>query len=288
MKSTVALLLATFASAVTAEISTIDPANHYAYAANLGWVEWRTDSANGAVIGDFICKGWIYSANCGWISLGSGTPANGIRYQNNSATDYGVNHDGLGSLRGYAYGANIGWINFENLGDPHIDLLTGDLSGFIYSANCGWISLNNAQAKTRTLTLDPGMDSDGDGIPDAWEFLHFGTIAKLPNDDEDGDGASNLAEHLADTDPTDPANRFVITLYEANASASQCNPRIHWNSVLSRHYRIWKSPDLASGSWLDSGLGIIVPNSVSTGRAFSDTPAQRQFYRVEAIRPLSQ
>ena len=47
----------------------------------------------------------------GWIHLGDGTPANGIRYQNNSASDYGVNHDGLGNLSGLAYGANIGWIN---------------------------------------------------------------------------------------------------------------------------------------------------------------------------------
>jgi len=37
----------------------------------------------------------------GWISLGSGTPTNGIYYQNQSASDYGVNQDGLGNLRGF-------------------------------------------------------------------------------------------------------------------------------------------------------------------------------------------
>ena len=75
-----------------------------------GWT-CRGDTNNGAVIGEYVCSGYIYSANVGWINLGSGSPANGIRYQNNSAADFGVNQDGLGNLSGYAYGANIGWIN---------------------------------------------------------------------------------------------------------------------------------------------------------------------------------
>src|ERR1039457_4425054 len=105
--------------------TTIDAANKYAYGANLGWLDWRGDTANGAVIGDYVCSGYIYSANVGWINLGNGTPTNSIRYQNLSANDCGVNHDGGGNLRGYAYGANIGWINFENTGAPRVDLLTG-------------------------------------------------------------------------------------------------------------------------------------------------------------------
>src|SRR6058998_3906935 len=78
--------------------TTIDSVNHFAYGANVGWMDWRGDVANGAVIGEFVCSGFIYAANVGWINLGSGTPANGIRYQNNSAADFGVNHDGAGNL----------------------------------------------------------------------------------------------------------------------------------------------------------------------------------------------
>src|SRR5579872_2956935 len=96
--------------------TTIDETNRYAYAANLGWVDWVADTNNGAVIGEYVCSGYLYSANVGWINLGSGSPANQIQYQNNSATDFGVNQDGLGNLSGYAYGANIGWINFETNG----------------------------------------------------------------------------------------------------------------------------------------------------------------------------
>ena len=52
--------------------TTVDAANKYAYAANLGWMDWVADTNNGAVIGEYVCSGSIYSANLGWISLGSG------------------------------------------------------------------------------------------------------------------------------------------------------------------------------------------------------------------------
>ena len=61
------LLLGSLASSWAA--TTIDPVNKYAYGANLGWMDWRGDTANGAVIGAYVCSGYIYSANVGWINL---------------------------------------------------------------------------------------------------------------------------------------------------------------------------------------------------------------------------
>jgi len=137
--------------------TTISAANRYAYGANLGWIDWRGNTNNGAVIGQggaqsgqSFCSGYVYSANVGWISLGSGAPANGSAYANNSAADYGVNMDRSGNLSGYAYGANIGWIAFESTGAPAVNLTTGNFTGHAYSANCGWISLSNAVAFVQT------------------------------------------------------------------------------------------------------------------------------------------
>src|SRR5262245_617248 len=124
------VLLGTSVFAIAA--STIDPTNKYAYGANIGWIDWRGDGTTGAIIGEYVCSGYIYSANAGWIYLGSGSPINGIQYQNLAANDFGVNTDGFGNLRGYAYGANIGWINFEGTGAPKVDLITGGLSGSIW------------------------------------------------------------------------------------------------------------------------------------------------------------
>jgi len=47
-------------------------------------------------------------------------------------------------------------------------------------------------------------DSDGDGLPDAWEIEFFGGIYQEAGDDYDGDGLTEYMEYMAGTDPTDP------------------------------------------------------------------------------------
>lgn len=240
-------------SAFVHAATTIDPVNKYAYGANIGWMDCRGDTNNGAVIGEFVCSGYIYAANVGWINLGSGAPANGIQYQNNSGTDFGVNQDGLGNLRGYAYGANIGWINFENTGAPKVDLASGRLTGYVWSANCGWISLSNSVAYVQTDTIAPGTDSNGDGIPDAWELQNFGTISIDPNVDPDHDGMSNKQEYLAGTNPNNPLDYLKITAESFSAGGAIAT--LTWNSVLTRQYYIEKTLNLTSSPWTDGGLG---------------------------------
>ncbi len=53
----------------------------------------------------------------------------------------------------------------------------------------------------------PPADADGDGLPDAWEIQHFGdTASQDGGGDADRDGATNLQEYLAGSDPMDPAS----------------------------------------------------------------------------------
>jgi len=264
--------------------ATINSTNRLAYGANIGWIDWRHDTNSGAVIGEYVCSGYIYAANIGWIHLGSNAPANGIRYQNNSATDYGVNHDWQGNLRGFAYGANIGWINFEANGSPRVDLKTGKFGGYIYSANCGWISLSNLVAFLQTDTIANGQ-ADANGLPIAWQLEHFGHSGVDPNGDPDRDGMSNEQEYLAGTDPNDPGDKLVITSLTLAPGGNSAT--LTWKSAPTRCYYIQKVPDLNSTSWLDSSLGLIAPDGASTTRAIADSNAQQRFYRIQAIRPLS-
>ena len=284
-KSIIALIiLGSLASSWAA--TTINPANKFSYGANLGWMDWRGDTTTNAVIGEYVCSGFIYAANVGWINLGNGAATNGIQYQNLSAADFGLNQDGLGNLRGFAYGANIGWINFETNGAPKVDLVTGRLSGSVYSANCGWISLSNAFAFVQTDTIASGADTDGDGIADAWERLKFGNLTTAnAASDFDGDGVSDKNEYLADTNPSDAASKLVITAFSTPAGG--ISPNVTWNSVLTRQYRIQKTLDLNTLLWFDSGLGLISPDGSTTTRNFSDTNAPIRYYRVQGVKPLS-
>ncbi len=266
--------------------TTINPTNRFSYAANFGWMDWRGDGTNGAVIGAYVCSGWVYAANVGWINLGSGAPANSIQYQNNTATDFGVNLNTGGKLRGYAYGANIGWINFENTGDPRIDLLTGKFDGYVFSANCGWIALDTVFAHVQTDAVLPGPDANGDGLPDAWQLTTTGTLTDGPNDDTDGDGTSNLEEYLAGTDPNNPDSALVLTSYmTAPGAAPVVSTTLTWKSVMTRDYFIEQSLDLVS--WFDSGLGLIAPAGATTTDTFTHGHSPQRFFRVRAFNPLA-
>jgi hypothetical protein len=266
--------------------TTIDPLNRYAYGANIGWIDAYADGLNGAVIGNYYCSGYIYAANVGWIALGSGTPANSIQYQNNSATDFGINNDGLGNLSGYAWGANIGWINFEQTyGKPNVNLLTGQMSGYVWSANCGWITLSNAVASVAAASFWPGPMATN-GLPVPWLLANFGTTNINANADPDGDGMSNAQEYLAGTDPNNATSALRITGQTFSSGGARAT--LSWESVPTRLYYVQQTSDLSTGDWLDSGLGRILPTAgSSTTVTFSDTNSPIRFYRVQAALPLS-
>jgi hypothetical protein len=272
--------------------TTIDGSNKYAYGANIGWMDWsggQGQTASGVVIGAYVCSGYIYAANVGWINLGSGSPTNGISYQNVSSNDFGVNQDGLGNLRGYAYGANIGWVNFENTGAPTIDMITGTMSGYVWSANCGWISLSNAVAYVQTDTISPGaLDGSGSGLPIAWELTYFGTTNINPNADPDGDGMSNYEEYLAGTSPVNGSSYLHITQYGTSPTGTSAT--LTWTSVPTRFYYIQETLSLSPTNWIDNNVGLISPApspATTTTSSITDTAAPDRFYRIQALRPLT-
>lgn len=280
------LVTAVFLSANQAGLcaTTIDAANQFAWGPNIGWIGCRGDATNGAVIGEYVCSGYLYAANAGWINLGSGSPTNGIYYQNTAATDFGVNQDGLGNLRGYAWGANIGWLSFEAFGAPKVDLRTGRLSGLAWSANCGWISLSNAVAYVQTDSIQPAPLAPN-GLPIAWLLANFGTTNVSASADQDHDGLSNLQEYLDGTDPNNAAS--LLRINSESFTPGGTSASLTWSSVPTRLYYLEKSLSLSSASWVDSGLGLISPLAGSfTGAAFSDTNAPARFYRVRAVQPL--
>ena len=270
--------------------TTIDPVDKYAYGENIGWMDWSGGSgetSTGAVIGAYVCSGYIYSANVGWINLGSGSPTDGIYYQNIAANDFGVNQDGLGNLRGYAYGANIGWINFESTGAPTVNMVTGAMSGYVWSANCGWISLANTYAFVKTDSIDPGALAP-DGLPIAWLLTYFGTTNVNPNSDPTGKGMTVGQDYLAGTNPDETNSLLKIT--SATFSPGGTVASLTWDSVPTRYYYIEETTSLSPTNWTTNSVGLVSPASLpasTTTSGITDSSAADRYYRIQAVRPLT-
>lgn len=266
--------------------STISGTDRYAYSANAGWIDFRPSASNGVRLTETYLSGYAYSGNIGWIHFGDGSPNNGHTFSNSSRTDYGVNFDKLGNLTGYAYSANVGWINFEQEeGSARLNFLTGKISGRAYGANIGWISFETPSSDLCANTI-ACPDTDGDGMSDAYEMLHFGNLTFTDGtSDSDGDGQTDRQEHLAGTDPSDRDDflRFVSRSFDMVASKASFT----FTSQPNRFYTIEHNTSL-SGVWVGSNLGMITPSAGSTTSpgAVNLEDGPKCFFRVSVHKPL--
>lgn len=275
--------------------TTIDPVHAMAWGANTGWMNWYADEANGARLGEYVCSGFLYAGNLGWINLGNGQPVDGIRYRNDSEKDFGVNLDAQGELSGLAYGANIGWLAFTNrdargteFPGPRVDVRTGYLSGFVYSANTGWINLSNSVATVRTESIAGGADTDDDDMADAWEYIHAGDLDTMNRaSDLDEDGATDVGEYRADTDPLSAGDLLAVVRVDPGGVTIPAS--IIWSSKLTRAYYVQQRDGLdALSPWVDAGGGLVYPDfGEFTTQFLEDTDFDERYFRIEAVRPLA-
>ena len=120
-------------------------------------------------------------------------------------------------------------------------------------------------------------DSNFDGLPDDWQSFYWGNDpAKWPSRDadSDGDGATNLQEFLAGTDPTDPDSVLRVQV----VSSAQ-GYRLTWNSQPGFVYQVRTSTDFRA--WSDLGDARFAPGAVeSIPLSSSESGAFYQIVRV--------
>ena len=120
------------------------------------------------------------------------------------------------------------------------------------------------------------VDFDHDGVSDLWRELY--PNAGAPSDDSDGDGASNLAESFAGTDPFLASSCFVAFALENDASG---NLVLRWAGLPGKRYRIDSTTNLVN--WTLGTELLTAAQAPRIVRAAAVTPWPRQFWRVTAF-----
>jgi hypothetical protein len=130
-------------------------------------------------------------------------------------------------------------------------------------------------------TIDNYADSDSDGMPDGWESDYGLNPADASDADKtaDADAASNLAEYIADTDPTDSNSYFSVTSFVKEQYAI-----LYFESTGFRYYTLQSCTNLTNDSWADvPGQGPFKGSGLSLGD--TNPPTMGAYYRVKVSVP---
>lgn len=183
-----------------------------------------------------------------------------------------------------SFGRALGWIN-ENLLDVHgagaqrSDPKSGTpvLESPGHGPQGDILRIDNAVRCVRAAATAQGIDSDGDGLTDWYEYDHSGsTTAMQAHDDDDTDGSDNLDEARAGTSPTNASSHFTMT----QAEKSDDGLTLYWQSELGQSYRITYTDNLTSDDFtqvLQSDLAATPPVNDFT----APTNTTQNFYRIE-------
>jgi hypothetical protein len=137
------------------------------------------------------------------------------------------------------------------------------------------------------LDLNLGIDSDGDGIPDAWEQsqLYAGGIAPVDGDwdlsrinrdgDFDGDGTSNWNEYVAGTYATESTSYLNLRITATLAS----HVRLKFFGIYGKVYSLESSSDLKT--WTPAGIFLRDPESTDSDDV-ADPPVAQEFLDATA------
>ncbi|MGA1538965.1 MAG: hypothetical protein ACO39C_00910, partial [Chthoniobacterales bacterium] len=111
------------------------------------------------------------------------------------------------------------------------------------------VELSGSGTHLVTLGFDDGggsnPDSDGDGLPDAWELEHFGNLDRDGSGDADSDSLNDRGEYVVGSDPNDSSSGFPALGVESTGDTF----RVTFPTVAGRTYTVMASGDLTGGSW---------------------------------------
>lgn len=151
---------------------------------------------------------------------------------------------------------------------------TSDLA-VIPTQNIHFGTSANLITGTRTAEMMmklPITDSDGNGLDDAWEIMHFGSTGQSPSADPDADGLTNQEESDWQTSP-------VVATAKPEVRMGTAGDELEWIPVDGLRYFVEQSSDLMSWSKVESFIPSTAP--AMQNWSLPDTSGeQKLFFRI--------
>ena len=122
-------------------------------------------------------------------------------------------------------------------------------------------------------------DTDGDGLPDAYEQYYTGSPTGMSaTDDSDNDGMNNLAECRAGTDPM---NKESVLKIDSLTLLPDASSRLVWRSVSNRYYTVQSSTNLVLGFLPLPGATNILGSPPTNSYTATPDGSPMRFYRIQ-------
>lgn len=147
------------------------------------------------------------------------------------------------------------------------------------SGGTGSVSIGPYSVLVLSRKALPGLDNDADGLPNGWEEEFFGDpLAANPMNDDDHDGASNLHEYRADTNPRSAES----VLRFAPPSLEGSNVVLRWTGGVSARQVLYRAFELG-GAWTPVFTNL-PPTPATNTLALPMSASVSTLYRLEAGR----
>jgi hypothetical protein len=248
----------------------------------------KLGSMNNVHFTDILCSP-NNSTSASWGSLITGQIYNGTTYSisNLFFTNCSIKFHGghTGSIPGNPpeWDSSI-YPEANMFGDlPAYGYYMRHVNGVTFTTSTSTLASSDSRPEKATndvSNLITRVDTDGNGIPDDWEQLYFGSATGAdPNADSDGDGANNYAEFVAGTNPLDPTNHLA----PLSVTFDGTTVTLMFRTVPLKRYQLEYTNDLASATWTSLGNIVAAGSNVLTVTDVPGPGLTQRFYHLRVL-----